>query len=140
MNTKNLTSTYNFLRDAIAPWKQESKKAGGNKCSLTSTKSGVQVHHLKKSFIDIAEETFTELEIEYFSDIRKYTPEQLEMIQRKCIELHFKYGLGVLVCERLHRRFHMEYGVTGYTEDNFRNFKKDLRKQQVQSRKNNKAK
>lgn len=135
LNKRELVSTYSFLREATMPWKIDTRKSGGNKCSLTGTKVNVQVHHKNRSFIEIIEETFTELGIEYKNEITDYTSEEKRFIQEKCLELHRKYGPGVLVCERLHTRFHIEYGVTGYTPENWKEFKQRLRVQQSTSRK-----
>lgn len=136
---KELTTTYGLMRNSIYPWKVKSKQTGNNKCLLTGSKIDVEVHHLNKSFVDICDETFKELGIEYHTYTSEYDKETLDKIASKCLELHFRYGLGVLITKRLHIRFHDVYGVTGYTSEDFKTFKRAFRKKQFESRRHMKC-
>jgi len=48
---------------------------------------------------------------------------ELNLINYTCIELHYKYGLGVCLCEKEHKLFHSIYGRKNNTKKQYDDFK-----------------
>lgn len=114
------TNISEFLRKKIYRWKQESLKNCNYKCVITGEKIKV-IHHLY-GFIFIVKETFEQLNIHIKEDVCDYTEEELQKIEKKCLELHYKYGLGVCLCKDVHDLFHKEYGYGYNTPEQFQEF------------------
>jgi len=101
-----------YLRTKIVDWVNDSRKDCNYMCVVTGEKSrDIIVHHLK-NFNLIVRETFEELNLETKEKINEYTDEELNLITNKCIELHYKYGLGVCIDRSLHGILHTTYGYT----------------------------
>jgi hypothetical protein len=132
IKVKELNSTYNYLRNATCQWKTDMKHKYGNRCVITGTKDNLRIHHLQKSFVEIIEETFTKAELKYKNSIYHYTIEERDKLSKICLEIHRQYE-GVPIEAKLHKRFHDQYGVTGYTEDNFKEFKRKYKSRVRQS-------
>lgn len=124
-NNKNwkggITSLSNHLRVIIGEWKKDTIEFYNGKCDITGERSEI-VHHLYGlSFI--IEEMLKDLNIEIKDNISCYSKEELGNIDKKCIELHYKYGLGVCLTEDLHKEFHSIYGYGNNTPQQYYEFK-----------------
>lgn len=103
-----LTPLSSHLRGVIDEWKTESFKKYNYKCAITSTKRNLIIHHIY-SFNTILKECMDVLNLEV-KPIGEYTEYELKSIENKCVELHYKYGLGVCICKEIHDKFHSIYG------------------------------
>jgi hypothetical protein len=112
------------LRDKIKQWKQASLKKYDYKCDITGSNKNLIIHHLH-NFSDILRETMEILELPIYQEVNKYTDEELKLIEDTCLELHYKYGLGVCLCEEIHNEFHKIYGKYNNTKEQYEEFKKD---------------
>lgn len=115
------TSTIDYLRKNINDWKLESMKNCDYKCVITGEPFDV-IHHVY-SFNKIVDEVMNELNIDYKKNIGDYTDDELNKIKNKCLELHFKYPLGVCLTESIHREYHSTYGFDN-TPEQFEEFMK----------------
>jgi len=117
-----ITPLHNYLRDKISQWKIDSFKKYNYKCDITSKTKNKIVHH-HYNFSGILKETMDTLNLPIYDVINLYTNKELENITQKCIELHYKYGLGVCLCESEHILFHSMYGSHDNTEQQYNEFK-----------------
>lgn len=116
-----ITPLYNYLRDKIYPWKFDTMNKYNFTCDLTNMKFDI-VHHLY-GFNNIVLETLQVLNLPLFDQINKYSENELLLIQNKCLELHYKHGLGVCLCEPIHRLFHSIYLCGNNTIEQYEEFK-----------------
>ncbi|MFJ7668262.1 hypothetical protein ACIQXI_14280 [Lysinibacillus sp. NPDC097195] len=118
------------FRRAIKPWIQASLENYDFKCFISGKGGKLVVHHSneKHPFYKILEETFEVLGFEIKPNIGDFTLQQIELLEKKCIELHFKYGLGVPLDKELHEEFHETYGFVSWTEEDFKIFVESKRK------------
>jgi hypothetical protein len=63
------------------------------------------------------EETLNELKITLKDDIGLYSKKQLIAIENKCLEIHYRYPLGVPIKDELHNEFHKIYGDNVTAQD-----------------------
>lgn len=113
-----------YLRNKIKNWKMDSLKSTNYMCTLTHIPGKLEIHHLH-SFSDIVQETMILLNLPVYETINKYTDNELNLIIDKCLELHYKYGLGVPLLPIVHSLFHHEYGQDGSTtKEDFQEFTK----------------
>lgn len=114
---------YEYLRSYLQPftrsWRKESIRACGYKCIATGGQFD-DVHHLYASNL-ILRDTLTTLNMEY-GKWETYTPEQLDAIAKKYVELHQLHPLGVCLSHDVHMQFHHEYGFGDNTPDQFYEF------------------
>lgn len=97
-----------YLRGKINQWKIDSAKNCNYKCVITGQPMD-DIHHLY-SFQDIVIETLETLGYEVL-DVGEYSKQQLDEIEKRCLELHYDYGLGVCLSRNVHRKFHVMYGL-----------------------------
>lgn len=112
-----------YLRNQINQWKLHSVSNANYKCIITNDKFD-DIHHLYP-FSKIVDETVKLLELPIYEEINKYTDEDLKLLTDKCLELHYKYGLGVCLTNDLHKEFHNKYGKLNFTPEDFYEFYKD---------------
>jgi hypothetical protein len=124
--TKNLSS---YLRHFINEWQIKTAKKNNFKCVITGNSFEV-IHHLYP-FNKIVKETIECLDIPIYTNLLKYTEDELKMFQNKCIELHWKYGLGVCLTKKIHKYFHSLYGKTNCNEEQFKQFKKYMQNESL---------
>lgn len=117
-----LTPLQNHLRATISPWKKDSKAACNYKCVVTGDKFGA-IHHLY-GFDLIVKETMDVVGFPVREKINEYTKEELKKIEGVCLELHYKYGLGICLDSKIHDKFHSEYGRGGNLPGQFDEFLK----------------
>lgn len=109
-NWKGGLSTLNaFLRSSIEDWKKEVMIKYGYKCDITRKERNFEIHHLI-GFATIVSNFIKEYEIEVKANISEYSDSELQYIRKEFTKYHNKYGLGVLICEELHKLFHSIYG------------------------------
>jgi len=108
-----------YLRRHLITWKKDTMKFNDFKCVLTKQRFDI-IHHLY-SFESIAKEVFKTIIIPV-NPISEYTKEQLEILDRRCIELHYKYGFGICLVKPLHNLFHKQYSEMNNTPEQFLTF------------------
>lgn len=118
-----ISPLHEYLRYKITKWKIDSFKKYNYKCDITKINNSLIVHHLY-NFSDILKETMDSLNIPIYNRINQYTNKELKIIEDKCLELHYKYGLGVCLCKEEHKLFHKLYGDKNNTKEEYENFKK----------------
>jgi hypothetical protein len=110
-----------YLRSKLYKWKIESVDFSGGKCVVTGDNFD-DIHHLY-SFHSIFKETLILTNLPIHNEISKYTKNELKLLRDTCLELHFKYGLGVCLREDIHMLFHSIYGSENNTTEQFEEFK-----------------
>ena len=112
-----ITPIVNYLRDNIKQWKLDSMEYCNYKCIITGQSFNI-IHHLY-GFNNIVRETLNILNLDIYVNVNQYTEEELKLIKDKCLELHYKYGLGVCLCKEMHDLFHKNYGNGNNNIDQF---------------------
>lgn len=112
------------MRSIIKQWKIDSFKSTEYKCIITGNYAEV-VHHLY-GFDSIVNETMSILDLEIKNEVSEYTRDELNSIEEKCIELHYKYGLGAPLTSEVHKLFHSQYGYGQNTPYQFEEFKNNM--------------
>ena len=110
-----------YLRNFIERWRIDSLNKNKCLCDITKQK-GYIIHHLI-GFNTIVKETLETLDIPIYREICDYSREQLKDITDTCLELHYKYGLGVCLTEEEHKRFHSIYGYGDNTPEQYYEYK-----------------
>lgn len=114
-----------YLRSQITHWKIDSMKIHNYKCVLTgieSNGSNLDVHHLY-GFDMIIQELFYITNIKQKQFIKDYTKEELNILCKNCLDLHYKYGYGIVIHKLLHKIFHQSYKFGNNTPEQFKEFK-----------------
>jgi len=114
-----------YLRKKIESWKIDSMRNCNYKCVITG-QSFNNIHHLY-GFNNIIIESINSLDLPIHNKINYYTNEELQNIEDVCLELHYKYPLGVCLIEDIHKLFHKTYGTGDNTSEQFENFKTRLK-------------
>jgi len=110
-----------FLRSSIREWKISSFKKYDYKCILSGKGNNLIIHHLY-SFNTIVKEVFNNLHIPIYKEINQYSTSELNELSEECLNLHYKYGLGVCLTEEVHKLFHKVYGLGDNTYQQFEEF------------------
>ena len=108
-----------YLRSKILPWRDDSLKYFDYKCCLSGEKLHLEVHHVY-NFNMIVQEVLDFFEYPIYEETGKYSDKQLHNMANKCLELHYKYGYGVVVTKEIHNIYHSVYGRE---DGNFAQFK-----------------
>lgn len=114
-----------YFRNVIQPWKVDSFKKYDYCCDITGVNNDVVIHHLH-NFADIVNEIFTECNLDMKQQVSDYTDSEIKMLEEKCLELHYKYGLGVCLSENVHKKFHSIYGNVNNTSEQYNEFKANV--------------
>lgn len=124
-----LSRVTKYLRRNLKEWKQKSLELNDFRCFISNNRGRLVVHHNNpdKPFYKILKETLEMTGIEPQRSIEHFTAEQLEQLKNVCSALHFKYGLGVPLTEELHAEFHITYGYTNWTNEDFESFVREKR-------------
>lgn len=128
-----ISSLVAYLRGQLTDWKKDTMKFSNYKCIITG-KNFDDIHHLY-SFDKIKDETIQILHFPIYDEINKYSDDELKQISKLCLELHYKYGLGVCITNKEHKLFHKIYGFGNNTPEQFEEFK-TKRIQELQIHKN----
>jgi len=115
-----ITQLSEHLRKLIIPWITDSMKQCNFKCIITNSEDW-HVHHLT-SFNIIVRRTMDELKLPIHQNIGDYTTQELNDINTRCLQLHYKYGLGVCLDKTLHALFHSQYKFGDNTPEQFQEF------------------
>ena len=118
-----ITPLHNHLRTIILPWKIDSRNSCNNKCVITG-KSSVIIHHLY-GFNFILKELIDELKlnIDFIKNkVEDLSKKHLKQIEDKCLELHYKYGLGICLSDDIHKLYHSIYSYGNNTPSQFEEF------------------
>ncbi|MCD3232664.1 hypothetical protein IRP63_14855 (plasmid) [Clostridium botulinum] len=116
-----ISPIHTFLRDKIRKWKQDSMIKSKYKCCITGTEFHV-IHHVY-GFNQIIQETMKILQLPIKQNINEYTEYELKQMESKCLELHYKYGLGICLNEDIHRLYHGQYYRQNASYEDFEEFK-----------------
>lgn len=116
-----ISSLAEHLRGKLGKWKCDSIKNCDYKCDVTGEKFDT-IHH-PYGFNQIVREATNCLNISIYNEINEYTGLELKQIEDKCLELHYKHGLGVCLTEDAHKEFHSIYGYGDNTPEQYEEFK-----------------
>lgn len=116
-----ITPLYTFLRTAINPWVNEVSKMYNKRCFITGEKSNVDVHHLYP-FKLIVKETLEILNLPIHKEMNMYSKAERKLLKQTCLELHFKYGPGVVISKEIHIKFHSLYRKKNINKNDLINF------------------
>jgi hypothetical protein len=116
------------LKSAIKVWKIDSMKNSDYKCVITGIRANgkFHIHHLY-CFEFIVNELFKSTNIVRKNVINEYPQEEISTLKEKCLELHYKYGLGVCLHPKIHKLFHSLYSYGKNTSEQFEEFKTRLK-------------
>jgi hypothetical protein len=126
-----ITSLSNYLRDKIKPWVLDSLRNNNFKCVITNVGNHKLVVHHLYSFANIINETLINLNLPIYDSINKYSEEDLENLKNLCLELHYKYGLGVSLTKEIHDLFHKIYGSKNNTLFQFHEFQNKIKSGEI---------
>lgn len=121
-----ITSILKYLRCKIKVWKNESLKKHDNTCILTGSKKDNVIHHVYQ-FNDIVCEAFLNTGLELKEIFTEYSQEELDILSKEVVFLHYKYGLGVCINKKLHMLYHQIYGYKNTNKDTFEEFKENYK-------------
>ncbi|WP_280770063.1 hypothetical protein [Salipaludibacillus daqingensis] len=110
-----------YLRRYINNWKRDSLAYYGEKCIITGADSNIIIHHLY-SFQSIVLEVLIELKYQLYESISEYSNDQLKAMSVKCLEIHYRYPLGVPLEKHVHEEFHSIYTKDNNTPEQFFDF------------------
>ena len=116
-----ITPLHNYLRNNIEQWKRDSMLNCNYKCIITGNKF-TDIHHLY-SFHKILKETIKESKLQIYQNINDYTKKELQQLTDKCLEIHYRYPLGVCLSSEIHNLFHNLYSILDNTPEQFAEFK-----------------
>ena len=120
-----VSSLNSFLRRSIRQWKINFLKAADYKCDISNKHGYLEVHHLYKNFKDIVSETLMLTHLDLRENISEYSQNELKLLAKTCLDLHYKYGLGVCILREYHLDFHTFYGHFNNTPEQYFDFKKE---------------
>lgn len=116
-----ITPLISYLREQLNEWKLDSMKGSKFKCIITGQRFD-DIHHLY-SMHNIVQESLDELGMKMKDNIGDFTDEEIKNIISKCLEIHYRYPLGVCLTRDIHELFHREYGYINNTPEQFEEFK-----------------
>jgi len=118
-----ISNLHEYLREHMIAWKQDSFEYGNYTCVISNIRGGQLIIHHLYGFDQILRETMDSLNLPIYQEINKYADDELKSIETLCLELHYKYGLGVCICTEEHILFHSIYGYGNNTPEQFEEFK-----------------
>lgn len=119
------SSINHYLRQCqeMKYWRYDSLKYNQFRCYLTNRKGkDLEVHHQNKSFMEIVMAAIEEAEIKYKPLMSDYSEDELIIIRRKLLKMHYKEGYGILLTKELHMQFHKIYGFGNNNSEQFHEF------------------
>lgn len=117
-----ITPLSSYLRNTILEWKYDSYDKYNFKCDIRGVNNKCSIHHLH-NFSDIVLEVIDTLHIPIHETIGEYTEDEIKQMEERCLQLHYKYGLGICLCEEEHMLFHSIYGRKNNTKEQYEEFK-----------------
>ena len=124
-----VTNLQEYIRNYIQPWRVDSYKKFNRCCDISGKRMNKNVIHHHYNFSDILKETLSILKLETKVNMGDYSQDEIESIKDKCLELHYKYGLGICLTEALHKEFHSIYGIKNNTIEQYLEFKQNKLKE-----------
>lgn len=118
-----ITPLHEYLRHTITQWKNDSFKKYNYTCDITGQIGGKLIIHHWYNFSDILLETMKVLSLPIYPEVNRYSKNELKLIEDLFVKMHYKYGLGVCLCEEEHKRFHKIYGIHNNTLNQYEEFK-----------------
>lgn len=115
-----ITNINNYLREQVNSWRYDTIKSQEGKCVITGKDADI-VHHIY-GFSLITKEVFKLTNMHIYDTVSQYTPYELELLSTKCLQLHYKYGLGACLTKDMHFLFHEKYGYGDNTPEQFNEF------------------
>lgn len=118
-----VTQLRKHFRSVISPWITDSFKSSNWQCYLSGSKGKLVIHHLYP-FHKIFDEVFESTGLPIKQNIGEYSEDELDALNQTCLQLHYKYGLGVCIRKDLHTLFHSRnlYGSKYFTPEQFEEF------------------
>jgi hypothetical protein len=116
-----ITPLHNYLRRKLTQWKNDSLLNSDYKCVITGGNFD-DIHHLY-GFDLILQSVIIETSLDIRSEISNYSENELILLENKCLEIHYRYPLGVCLREDVHKLFHDLYGYGNNTPEQFEEFK-----------------
>lgn len=116
-----ISSIHEYLRKRLIKWKNDSMKYSNFKCILTGDNFDV-IHH-QYGFDLILQQALNETKLELKENISNYSDSELKNLENKCLEIHYRYPLGVCLRADVHNLFHELYGRGSNTPEQFEEFK-----------------
>lgn len=104
-----------FFRRSLSDWMEQSFKAYDYKCPITGIEGYSQVHHIRP-FVDILDEAFKEVGVDYQPNIGDYDSETIKKLTAIVQKIHEKH-LGVPLYKPVHTMFHSLYGTVATEQD-----------------------
>ena len=114
------TPIQNHLRRKALQWRKDSMKHCNFKCVITGKRFD-DIHHIH-GFDLILEETLLIENLPIHDKINQYTKQEMLRIEKTCLDLHYKYGLGACLTTDEHVLFHSIYGQGGNTPEQWAEF------------------
>lgn len=118
-----VTEMNTFFRDQLSTWKTDTLKKYNFKCDITGS-IRIVIHHLYP-FHKIVSEVFNITNLDIRKQKKDYTEEELNILSTMIVSLHYKYGLGVCIDEKLHHKFHSTYGDNADIKQ-YKEFKRNI--------------
>ncbi|EGT3606922.1 hypothetical protein FKF97_10995 [Clostridium perfringens] len=125
-SSEKFNKIHSFLRNStIDKWKSDSIEKCNGKCIITG-KPYECVHHLY-GHSKIVSEVLDILNLE-LKELKEYSNDEIMALKDTCLELHYKYGLGVCLTNEIHEKFHKEYGYGNNSPEQFYEFLNKINK------------
>lgn len=112
-----------IVRGNMHEWKQESLKHHNHKCIITGEATKTIHHNFTHSYLYRL--AIKELGFVTKTDYIDFSKDDIDVLSKKCLELHFKHGYGVAIKSELHKEFHVTYGYKEIMTEEFEQFKTD---------------
>lgn len=109
-----------YFRKSLKDWKKTILKKYNYKCYLTDSKKDLVVHHIK-SFMEIVCYSCKTLNLPLHRKINDYSKQDFALLAEKVLENH-KLDDGIVLQRKVHSKFHVLYGKTNNTLEQFNDF------------------
>lgn len=118
-----ITDIKNHLRNCVSlkMWKEDSLKYWQYRCIISNSQKNLEIHHIV-SFNTLLKMVFEQTNIQIKENLIDYTEEELNILERKLLQLHYYYGFGVPIRKDLHKKFHSIYGYGDNTKTQLQDF------------------
>lgn len=104
-----------YLRNHLKEWKEASMEHHKGICMISGEK-GTVIHHIYP-YYKIVLESIKSLGIYKGDFVDPYNGAELLMIKNKCLELHYQYGFGACLTNKIHKEYHSLFGFRGEVEE-----------------------
>lgn len=101
------------LRESLSKWTANQLREKDYKCEITGKTGNLNVHHMT-SFSSILEKTLNDVGSPREKQVRDYSVEEIDEIQKEFIKNNDKMANPVVMLEEVHKKFHQFCG--GYSK------------------------